>query len=277
MSMLKGLFQRSKRQDIVDTRKTVESQKQILFIFGCQRSGTTITSNILGKLNYVKSYAEVNTEITDQDTEEGDLHTIRLNPLEDVKQKLLARPEPIVVVKPLVESQYASKILDYFPNSRALWMYRNPQDTVSSLIKLFGARTKKRVFYRMIGEKDNWRAEGITDELRETLSQFAGDELTIPDAWGLFWYARNSLFFSQSLQDDQRIVLVKYQKLVQQKDYLESVLNRLEISTPGLEYVWDYHEKSVGQGKEIKVSDSVRVLLDEMLNKLDKAELNQWQ
>ncbi len=276
MSMLKDLFQRSKRQDIIDTKKPVENQKQILFIFGCQRSGTTITSDILGKLNYVKSYAEVNTEITDQDTEEGDLHTIRLNPLEDVKQKLLARPEPIVVVKPLVESQYASKILDYFPNSRALWMYRNPQDTVSSLINRFGARTKKRVFYRMIGEKDNWRAEGITDELKETLSQFAGDGLTIPDAWGLFWYARNSLFFSQTLQDDQRVVLVKYQKLVQQKDYLESVLNRIEIAAPGLEYVWNYHAKSVGQGEQISFSDSVTPLLDEMMEKLNRFEAQQW-
>ena len=80
------------------------------------------------------------------------------------------------------------------------------------------------------------------------------------------------LLFSQSLQDDQRVVLVKYQKLVQQKDYLESVLNRVGIATPGLEDVWNYHAKSIGQGKQINFSDSVVPLLNEMMEKLDQFE-----
>ncbi|MGP1382497.1 MAG: hypothetical protein ACTS2F_03000 [Thainema sp.] len=269
--MLKNLFRRPSAQT---TSTSADTKKQILFIFGCQRSGTTITSDILGKLNYVKSYAEVNTEITDQDTEEGDLHTIRLNPLDDVKQKIYANSESLVVVKPLVESQYAPKILDYFPDSHAMWMYRDYRDVINSLINRFGARNK--VLFRMLEDGGNWRAENLPLELKETLAKYAHEKIAPADAWSLFWYARNYLFFSQSLEQDRRVVLVKYNKLVQQRDYLEQCLNRVDIHAPGLEYVWNYHEKSVGQGREIEVSDSIRTLLDEMLQKLNTVESQQW-
>ena len=112
----------------------MDKQKKIIFIFGSQRSGTSVSLNFLGSPQNVYSFPEVNSPLTDQDTCELPRHTIRLNPLDDVQEKIENIFEKYVIIKPLVESQNAKVIVTHFPHSNALWLYRDYRDCVSSMV-----------------------------------------------------------------------------------------------------------------------------------------------
>ena len=64
----------------------------------------------------------------------------RLKPLALVEYALRRDRAPIVVLKPLVESQQADHILRHFLRAKALWMYRHFLDVASSNLSHFGMR-----------------------------------------------------------------------------------------------------------------------------------------
>lgn len=248
------------------------TEKKIIFIFGCQRSGTSITSATFAKIKNVKSYPETDNLLTDQDTSESH-HTIRLNPLEDVKNKINNNKQYLTVVKPLVESQRALEIVNYFPNSRGMWLYRDYQDAVNSMVKKWGETTGiPHLKPILTNNQNNWRSEKLSDDIREQIKSLHKDGISNVDAWGLFWYARNSLFFSQDLQNNPKFVLLKYEKLVTSASYLSSGLKKIEIDNIDFSKAWNYNAKSVGKGKEMIFSEKVEQILKEMMDKLDSCE-----
>jgi hypothetical protein len=89
--------------------------KMALFIVGCQRSGTTLMNWIFeGDLN-AKVYPEV-SKLSSEDPRKQ----LRLNPLPKVKAVLDKDRAPLIILKPLVESQNTLQLLDYFEDSKAL-------------------------------------------------------------------------------------------------------------------------------------------------------------
>lgn len=250
------------------------SKKTIIFIFGCQRSGTSITSGLLSRLANVKSYPETNNPLTDLDTSEPH-HTIRLNYLDDVKNKIDNNIEEYTVVKPLVESQNAKKILDYFPNSKAMWLYRNYQDVVSSMIKKWGKENGIPHLKPIImASQTNWRSQLLAPEVQSKILSIYNNGITGADAWGLFWYARNSLLFSQDLHKDKRIVILKYQNLVSSSEYIVKAFDNLMINDIDIKSVWDYQTSSIGKGKDVNFSSDVKQCLNSMMDKLDSYSLS---
>lgn len=248
-------------------------EKKIVFIFGCQRSGTSITSALLSRLKNVKSYPETNNPLTDLDTSEPH-HTIRLNPLEDVKRKIDSNQEKYVVAKPLVESQHARKILDYFPDSKAIWLYRDYQDVVSSMINKWGEENGIPHLKPIIAaNQTNWRSELLPPEVQSKILSIYKNGINGADAWGLFWYARNSLLFSQELQKDRRVVILKYQDLVSSSEYIVKAFDELMIGDIDIRSVWDYKTSSIGKGKNVNFSTNVKVSLNSMMDKLNSYSL----
>lgn len=246
------------------------SEKTVIFIFGCQRSGTSITSASLSRLKNVKSYPETNNPLTDLDTSEPH-HTIRLNPLDNVKSKIDNVTEKYVIVKPLVESQNARIILEYFPNSKAMWLYRSYRDVVSSMIEKWGKNSGFSQIEPIIqGSQTNWRSEKIAPEVRQMIVETVNENnINGADAWGLFWYARNSLLFSQDLSQNDNLVLLNYQKLVSSPDYITTAFKKLETPDIDIQSVWQFETTSVGKGKNIQFSEKVETYLNSMMDKLD--------
>ena len=246
------------------------AKKKIVFIFGCQRSGTSVTLGSLNQLKNVKSYPETNSPLTDRDSSELPHRTIRLNPLDDVKRKIERDTEEYIVIKPLVESQNARKIINYFPGSKAIWLYRNYRDVIASMVKQWGEKTGVPHLGPIVkGVKGNWRSENLSEEIRREILRVYKNGISGMDGWGLFWYARNSLFFSQELQCDERFVLLKYEELVNSPSYITMVFKKLGISNLSLDKTWKYNNSSVGKGKNVVLSPQVESLLESMMEKLD--------
>lgn len=109
------------------------SEKTVVPILGVQRSGTSMLYWIFERDLTTKVYRE-SSELSSLDKVER----IRLNPLPSVRAKIERQRAPMVVFKPLVESQRAHDLLREIPGVRILWAYRHFQDVASSNLKAFG-------------------------------------------------------------------------------------------------------------------------------------------
>jgi len=240
--------------------------KTVLFIVGCQRSGTSMIHHLFRLDRDTVTYDEI-SPLSSRDPVEG----LRLNPLPEVKARVLADRAPLVVCKPLVESQNLDILLDLFPVTRAIWMYRDYRAVVLSNLKYFGRNTGHKDLAPIIaGDAANWRAEKLAESDRDIIRDLYSPEMDPHDAAALYWYARNSLFFSRGFHADGRIMACRYSDLViRPAEIMAEAYRFVGRPYPGDRIVADVFTGSRGRGRELELSPRVRELCEGMLTKLD--------
>ena len=240
--------------------------KTVLFIVGCQRSGTSMIHHLF-RLDWdTVTYDEI-SPLSSQDPVQG----LRLNPLSEVKARISDDRAPLVVCKPLVESQNLDILLDLFPVTRAIWMYRDYRAVVLSNLKYFGQDTGHRDLASIIaGDSSNWRAEKIAESDRDIIMGLYSPDMDPRDAAALYWYARNSLFFSRGFDSDARVKTCRYKDLVTRPAGIMAGAYRfIDCPYPGDRIVADVFTGSKGHGRDLDLSPSVRELCEGMLTRLD--------
>src|SRR5688572_26321358 len=141
-------------------------------VVGCQHSGTTLISSMFDADKDCRVFGEYS--VLSSVGKDG----IRLNPLPDVAAVLSRVPAPLVVAKPLVETQRVRTLLNYFPNAKALFMYRHYSDVASSDIRTFGPRNAiDNVRPIATGNTHNWRSAGATAAVRARIAQFFSESM----------------------------------------------------------------------------------------------------
>ena len=240
--------------------------KTLVFVVGCQRSGTTLIERVLGQDWRAKSYSEF-SELTSQDTE----NQIRLNPLPMVKEVVSKDKASIIIIKPLVESQNIVTWLDYFPGSKALWMYRDYRDVIASSIKKFGPRNGICDLWPIVeNNRQNWRAEHVSESVKALVLKHFCEEMNPYDAAALFWFARNSLYFDLNLYGRSDVMLCKYEDLVTNPlTVVGRIYAFLEHPFPANRTTSTIHASSVGKGKDIALSPQVEQPCSELWQKLE--------
>ena len=242
-----------------------EANKKILLVAGCQRSGTSMMYKTFERDPVAAVYDEVDV-ISNKDRVEG----LRLNELDTVLANFVKNPATLVVAKPLVESQRIAALLDNIPNSKCIWMYRHYSDVASSNLKRFGDNngvTDIEPIFR--NDQSNWRCEGLSDEVRNLITSFKSRGLLEGDAAALFWYARNSLYFQQSLENDDRVYLCQYEHLVKKPQIvIKDIYRFIGVPYPSDKVLFGISPRSIGKGSDILLSDDIRELCDAMMDKL---------
>lgn len=241
-------------------------EKTVLFIVGCQRSGTSMISHLF-RLDWdVVTYDEM-SPLSSDDNGEG----LRLNPLPEVQNRIRNDRAPLVVCKPLVESQNLDALLNLFPVTRAIWMYRDFRAVVLSNLNFFGLETGHRDLSPIVkGDKSNWRAEKLASADREIILDLYSPEMDPHEAAALFWYARNSLYFARGFDQDPRIRLCRYSDLVTRPgEIMTKAYDFLGKPYPGNRIVKDVFTGSRGRGRDLDLSPPVRDLCQAMLSRLD--------
>lgn len=229
-------------------------QKMVLFIVGCQRSGTTLIHHLFRLDLDTITYDEYSP------LSQLDRDGLRLDPREVVQARIAADRAPLVVTKPLVESQNVRELLDWFPAARAIWIYRDFRDVAVSNIKHFGTDTGHRDLAPILaGDQDNWRAQNMASEDIERIRSVYTPDLAPHDAAALFWWARNRLWFSRALDQDSRIALCSYDDLVGDPGgIMKQAYGFIGRPYPGERILEDVFATSKGRGRDVVFSSAVR-------------------
>jgi hypothetical protein len=250
-------------------RRRPLDQKSLLFILGCQRSGTTLMTRIFERDWDAWVFPE-NSRLSSDDAE----LRLRLNELGKVKAALAAANCPFLVAKPLVESQQARRLLEYFPHARVLWLYRHYHDVVASDLSWFGLQNGIQNL-RPIVERDqtDWRAQNVDAATRATIQKHFRDDMNPYDAAALFWFCRNMHYLEGRLEDESvrdRIMLLRYEELVQDPEgVMRRVYRCLGRPFPGPRAVDQVHDRSVAKGHGIPLSPEIAAICQSLLDRLD--------
>ncbi|MCP8900284.1 sulfotransferase domain-containing protein [Gilvimarinus xylanilyticus] len=244
--------------------------KKIVFIFGCQRSGTTALLKSLGGLGSVKAFPEARSTLCSKDVRQG----LKLNPLDEVEDKVRSVSEDTVIIKPLVQSHYAADIMDFFAgSSSAIWMFRNYADVVASMLVKWPGIDKNSHLLPLfknnktsnMGFRDAYPAEVV--EKAEILYE---SNPTKEEVCGMFWYARNSLYFKQRLSERKRVFLVGYDQFISQPPVSERLLKNVGIKIREGFVSENFNSNSFGKGEQVKnrIRQSIKEDLDSMYQRL---------
>jgi hypothetical protein len=238
---------------------------QVLVIVGCQRSGTTLMSHLFDADRDCRVFGEFSalTAVAK--------NGIRLNPLPDVAAVVSRVPAPLVVIKPLAETQRLRTLLNYFPNAKGLFMYRRFADVASADLQKFGERNAiDNIRPIAQGDTHNWRSAGASSAVRAQLARFFADDMNPHDAAALFWYARNQLYFDLDLPGHSEVMLCRYEQLAAEPAaILRRVYQFAGVPCPDLTHARQVHSSSVGRGKSLELLPEVRTLCQQLQERLD--------
>jgi len=237
------------------------ADKRIVFIVGCQRSGTTLLTHIFERDRDSRVFGEW-SRLSSQDADEG----LRLNSLDDVGRTFSQVKFPLIVAKPLVESQRIRELLGCFGNSTALWLFRHYSDVASSNLAEFGLENGVNDLRPIVdAAPGNWRSEGVSEETRAEVRRLFREDMSAVDAAALFWYTRNRLFFDLELADHPGIMMLRYEHFVSDPvTVMNDVYEFIGRPFPGPHVVEEVRASSVGKGKRIELSDDVRALCEDL-------------
>jgi len=245
-------------------------EKKVLFVVGCQRSGTTMMLRIFERDVQTRVFGEF-SKLSSQDPD-----NIRLNPLPLVKQEIDNDPAPFVVLKPLVETQNLLELLKFFPTAKALWMYRDYRDVASSNLKRFDDDNGVSDLRPVVEQApDDWRSEWVNPQAREMILQHFSEDMPPHDAAALFWYVRNHIYFDLDLAHHPRVMLCRYADLVSNpRRKLSEIYGFVNQLFPNNIITDDISASSVGKGKNIKLAPEIEALCQNMLERLDEVNRN---
>lgn len=237
-------------------------EKQVLFILGCQRSGTTMLSELYDLAPEVWMYGENDADIARE---------FRILPAEELRQVIAARPAPVLVFKPICDSQRADELLAEHPEARAVWLYRRYQDVANSATTKWNEHQVDLI--RRIVDNEyaslKWRGERLDEEARELARRLYRPDMQPAAGAALFWYIRNRFYYTLGLDRDDRVMLQQYEDLVQ---HPERCLPRL-FAHAGAAYDSRYaapvRTSSIGLREFPEIEPEIRALCDDMLARLD--------
>jgi len=250
--------------------------KTPVFVIGCQRSGTTMLLNVLSRSAQVRVYHEVNMRAFDEYT--------RLRPQVRIQRLISRSSRPIVLFKPLNDSQHADRLLEMHNNTKAVWVYRNYQDVVNSELTKWNDVPMKMMYEISTGKYTNpFRAamgERLSKETEAIIKRLCDRGLSSEDGAALLWYVRNNIYFDLGLQHEAKVLLCKYEDLVTENtDSFQRVFQFVGAEfSPG--HVANVHNRSVGKTDPPVIDPEVRELCEQMMGSLNQVydrQLAQWR
>jgi hypothetical protein len=240
-------------------------RKAIVLVVGCQRSGTTLMLELFNTDRRSVTFPEQSSLST---PDEGRL---RLKPLPEVKRRLERIRTPLVVLKPLVESQHAPSLLEGLNDSFAIWMYRRPDSVAASDLSYFGVENGERNLRLLLSnEPPNWRGEVVPETTRSVLSSHYRPGMDPHDAAALFWWARTSLYFDLGLDSRPEVRLCSYEALVADPEpTMRSIYEFVGVTYPEEAITAGVHQRAIRRRDDFPLSAEVRGLCEELWERLE--------
>lgn len=240
-------------------------RKAVVLIVGCQRSGTTLMLELFDA--DLRSFTFPEQSALSSPAE----NRLRLKPLPEVRSRLEGIRAPLLVLKPLVESQHTPAWLDGLDNSYAIWMYRRPENVAASDLSYFGVGNGERNLRLLLSnDPPNWRGEVVPETTRSILSRLYRPGMDPHDAAALFWWARSSLFFDLQLAERPNVRLCSYEGLVNDPEQsMRSLYEFVGVAYPEQDITHGVHLGSARRKADFPLSPDVHRLCEELWERLE--------
>jgi hypothetical protein len=236
-----------------------EQNRKVIFVSGVQRSGTTLVLRLLDRSWSTVVFHEHFQSAYRQNS---------LRELSVIGRLIEGAKAPALVFKALNDSDRIHQLLETFHSSRCIWVFRHYPDVVNSILRKWpGWRNQ---IDQMVAEPSlgGWRGRGMQEQTLRSLRSYYRMDLNDASANALFWLSRNQLLFDQHLQNDDRLLLLKYESLVLNP---EGELARIQTLT-GLQFGPRIYrmvsDASIGKETEPDIDPAIRIACDEMYEAL---------
>jgi hypothetical protein len=248
-------------------RITGKRQHRPIFVVGCQRSGTSMLLNVLGKSAECRVYHEGANNAA------YDFYRLRSHDI--VKHLIQKSDKPIVVFKPVLDSQHTDRFLDLYPNAKAIWMYRDYRDVVNSAVNRWQGDQKDIMFGIATGIRRDPKhhqyaiSDRMSDRTLNLARKLCDPGMSPEDGAALLWYVRNLIYFDLGLEKDQRVLLVRYEDLVSKPQQYFSRIFGFIVCYFDQKLVSDIFDTSVKKNAASAINKEVELLCREMAQRLD--------
>ncbi len=253
---------------------TNTNPKTAVFIFGCQRSGTTMLMNLIGQVPKVSLYREGNPKA---------MNNYRIKDQDTIEQIINKDKNTFIIFKPVNDIQHAEKLLSIYTNTKAIWIYRDYKAVINSAITKWEDAQKKIVLWILNNhEKEKFVSSNGGDNEQFTvyienmqldtvniIKQLASEDMTKEDGAALLWYIRNKIYFELALQDNEKVKLVNYEKLVMNPAEKLKNINEFIGCNFSNEYANQVLTSSVNKKYSLTLNPKIEKLCRDMLNKFD--------
>lgn len=233
--------------------------RRVVIVAGVQRSGTNMLMEILEASPTTDVFHERDPRLYDDYHMRGD---------EVVERLVAASPHPVFIMKALLEPERVSGLMDRFGPARCFWVFRHFDDVVNSNMKSW-PRGRNRLDQVMHDPANGgWRVGGMTAETLARLRGLYRSDLNNATAQAIFYWYRNKLLFDLGLVDDPRVMVIDYDRMVQEPaSELPAIaatagvpLTRRMLGIP--------HPHSIRKREAPDIAPEVRALCDEMYARL---------
>ena len=173
----------------------------------------------------------------------------------------------VFVIKALCELQNLAELMSIFRPAKTIWIVRNYIDVVNSALRSFGNQSEQVKRIAKDRGSSGWLAAGMSDETHTAIKEMVSDTLDDGTAAALQWYLRNILFFEQNFNDDERVLLVEYERLVSKP---EEEFRRV-FEFVGLNYTPNFSinvsPRSIGKYPAPEIASTAQKLCDGLLER----------
>jgi hypothetical protein len=233
-----------------------------LFIFGKQRSGTSMTMDALE--------LHPDTEVYDEARDSIAFLDYRIRSLERIRRILEDSRAPVTCFKTLADSHLIRDFVDTFPECRCIWLHRDFEDVANSSIRMFEQSDRAIRIACEGGSGGGWFQEGLSPRMLEVLRRVYRPDLSKFELSCLVWWARNEIAREQRIDELDNVMFLKYEHLVTRG--VDEIRRVLEFA--GLRFlpavVAHVHTRSIRKNPPPPMDPAIESLCAELSRWLDR-------
>lgn len=242
-----------------------ERPRSVLFVAGCQRSGTNMVMDLLDASRETDVYHE-------HDPRAFQRYELRETAvLADLHARSRA---PLMVVKTLCDLERLPALCARFAPARVLWIYRDYRDVVNSMLVSF--RNQAQQIQRLASGADaSWWGRALSPAALKILREHVTPDIDDASAAALQWYVRAGMYFELGHQHAPTTLLVNYEALV--RDPVAGVAQIYDFVglAPRDDVAGEVYRQSVGKRSPPRIEARIATLCEGLTSALDAASVTQ--
>jgi Sulfotransferase family len=180
------------------------------FLIGCGRSGTSMLVHQLNKSMRVELYNEDN---------QAAFEKWRLRDLSVIDRLISDSHANVILFKPILDTYRTGVLMTRYPEAKFIFTFRHFDDVINSSLKRFGQMNRVKHVNSWIQEDfGEFKAMPPPEKSKSAVQALWRPGLTEEDGGALYWFFYNQLYYDLELDQNDRVMLVRYESVVSEPE-----------------------------------------------------------